>query len=425
MRRLRVPLGYKFIFGFLAVVAAAAFIPGLIEKFDMPEWLRTPLSFLVAMVIGLLLGSIFTRSFTRNFSRLSDMARRISLGDLRATEDTKDKKQMWLADETVDLEETLKLVFTNLRKLVSNLKDTANNLTGSHRVFKEIIDNGQMTNEEVVKGSSKIFDGALAQARHIEETSNTIREVAAFSVEVAVKVTDTANASQKVSDIVQRGAMTSTSAIEKMENIFSGIEKTEKAATRLSEKLGDIPKILDVITHISRQTDLLALNATIEASKAGEHGKGFALVAEEVRRFADNTGQSVNEVAGVVKELQSEVLHMVETASEGSSYIREGRDDMRKVRDILGEITEYTSVVAEKASHILGLTEKQRDKTADSVKTIEQVAEIAQENLAATEIVDGAIDRHASSMEETLTTAEKLLDLSHELDEIVSTFKLD
>lgn len=425
MRRLRVPLGYKFIFGFLAVVAAAAFIPGLVEKFAMPEWLRSPLSFLVAMVIGLLLGSIFTRSFTKNFSRLSNMTERISIGDLRENDDTKNKKRVWFADETTDLEETLNLVFTNLRKLVTNLKDTANNLTGSHKVFKDIIDNGQQTNEDVVNGSSKIFDGALAQARHIEETSNTVREVAILSEEVAEKVTDTVNASQKVNNIVQRGAITSTSAIEKMENIFSGIEKTEKAALRLSDKLGDIPKILDVITHISRQTDLLALNATIEASKAGEHGKGFALVAEEVRRFADNTGRSVDEVAGVVKELRGEVLRMVDTASEGSSYIREGRDDMRKVRDLLGEITDYTSEVAEKASHILVLTEKQKDKTADTVKTIEQVAEIAQENLAATEIVDGAIDRHGTSMENTLKTSEKLLDLSHELDEVVSTFKLD
>lgn len=81
---MRVPIGYKFILGFIAVVAAAAFVPGIVDKFDLPEWLREPVSFLTAIVIGLLIGSFFTKSFTRRLNTLTEAARRISQGDLTA-----------------------------------------------------------------------------------------------------------------------------------------------------------------------------------------------------------------------------------------------------------------------------------------------------------------------------------------------------
>ncbi len=421
---MKVPIGYKFIFGFLAVVAAAAFVPGFVEKTGVTEWMRTPLSILIAMVIGLILGSSFTRSFTRDFGYLTQMAKKISLGELHISERPR-LTAKFLPDETTDLEEALFLVFTNLRGLVGHLKDTVANLTDAQATLNAIIKKGHETSGEVVNGTSKIFDGALEQASHVEEASRMVKEVAELADDVAIKVMDTANSSQKVNSMVHRGANTATSAIEKMETIFKGIEKTESASAHLKERLASIPKILDVITHISRQTDLLALNATIEASKAGEHGKGFAMVAEEVRRFADNTSKSVEEVSLIVKELSAEVERVVATANEGASSIKEGRNDIRRIREILGDITDYTSEVAEKSNLILALTQKQKEKSARTVDIIEHVADIARENLALTEGVDKAVDRHGSAIEETLAASKKLSEQSEELRAVVAKFKLD
>ncbi|MCK4738810.1 MAG: hypothetical protein KAT46_02575 [Deltaproteobacteria bacterium] len=420
---MRVPLGYKFILGFLAVVAVAAFVPGLVNDMDVPEWLKEPLSFLIALLVGLILGYLFSKGLTRHFAFLTNTAKKISLGDLRDEQNEPLPKKIF-PDETSDLSEALTLVFTNLKELVGHVKVTASNLSESQQSLDYIISKGHETSQEVIAGSSKIFDGALEQANHIDSTSKTVEEVSDIADEVAVKVTDASNASQKVSSMVQRGANTATSAIEKLETIFSGIEKTESAAIRLQEKISDIPRILDVITHISRQTDLLALNATIEASKAGEHGKGFALVAEEVRRFADNTGKSVDDVSMIVKELKVEVERVVNSATEGSSDIKEGRNDIRKIRDILGDITTYTSEVAEKATFILGLTQKQKSKVEKTADVIKVVAGIAQENLSITEKVDDAVERHGTAIDETVSASKKLSILSEELSTVVASFKL-
>ncbi|HBG46311.1 MAG TPA: hypothetical protein DDW94_04900 [Deltaproteobacteria bacterium] len=421
---IKVPIGYKFILGFIAVVAAAAFVPGLVEKLDVAEWMKQPLSFLIAILIGLILGSVFTRSFTRHFNRITNMARKISKGDLTGSGDLEDGQPRLVKDEMADLAEAVSLMSASLRALVEQIRSTAGELSEAQESFSSVVAKGHETSKEVISGTSAIFDGAIEQANHVGDASSTVKAMAELADDVAGKVTESANASQKVNTMVQRGAMAATSAMEKMETIFNGIENTESAAIRLKEKIGDIPKILDVITHISRQTDLLALNATIEASKAGEHGRGFALVAEEVRRFADNTNNSVEDVSLIVKQLRMEVERVVSSASEGTSNLKGGRDDLRKIREILVDITNYTADVAEKANLILGLTHKQKEKAGKTVDIIEQVANIARENLSSTERVETAVERHGAAISETMAASEKLSALSKELKAVVARFTL-
>ncbi|MDO8426319.1 MAG: methyl-accepting chemotaxis protein [Deltaproteobacteria bacterium] len=418
---IKIPIGYKFILGFIAVVAAAAFVPDLVEKTEAAEWLKQPLSFLTAILIGLILGSIFTRNFTKHFSSLTGMAQRISMGDLT---NSGSPGMKLFKDETSDLEDAIALMSESLRGLVERIKNTVAELAASQEALSAVVLKGNETSKEVISGTSDIFDGALEQANHIGDASSTVKVMAELADDVANKVTESANASQKVNSMVQRGATTATSAMEKMETIFNGIENTEAAAIRLKDKLNDIPKILDVITHISRQTDLLALNATIEASKAGEHGRGFAMVAEEVRRFADNTNNSVQDVAMIVKDLKLEVERVVASASEGTSNLKGGRDDLRKIREILVDITTYTSDVAEKATLILGLTHKQKEKAEKTVGIITQVADIAKENLTSTEKVEAAVERHGAAIGETIAATEKLSVLSKELKAVVAKFNL-
>lgn len=416
----KIPIGYKFILGFIAVVAVAAFVPDIIEKTAVTEWLKKPLSFLTAIVVGLILGIIFVRSFTTNFSLLTGIARRISHGDLTQAEGL-DGKRLF-KDETSDLEEAIELMRESLQGLVEHINVTVGNLAEAQEQLSAVVEKGHVTSKEVISGTSRIFDGALEQANHIGDASSTVKMMAGLADEVANKVTEGANASQKVNSMVQRGATTATSAMEKMETIFKGIENNARAAVRLNEKLNDIPKILDVITHISRQTDLLALNATIEASKAGEHGRGFAMVADEVRRFADNTNNSVEDVSSIVKDIKLEVERVVTTASEGASNLKGGRDDISKVREILTDITHYTSDVAEKATLVIGLTHKQKEKAGKTVETIEEVAKIARDNVTSTEQVESAIERHGAAINATIEASKRLKEHAKELEDVVSRF---
>lgn len=421
---MRTPIGYKFILGFIVVVAVAAFVPHFVDKADVAQWLREPLSFLIAILIGLILGSILTRGITKRFNVLTDEARRISNGDLSHSRDFGGEKRFF-EDETTDLEEAIKLMSTNLKGLVEHITDTVTNLSDAQGVLSDVVERGHSTSKDVIAGTSSISNGAMEQAQQVETASETVRSVAMLADEIEKKVTDSANASQQVNSMVHRGAVTSTSAMEKMETIFRGIENTASAAERLNERLNDIPRILDVITHISRQTDLLALNATIEASKAGEHGRGFALVAAEVRKFADSTNESVHDVSIIVKDLRDEVEGVVSAVGEGTANLKGGREDLRKIREILTDITMYTSDVVEKASLVLGLTHKQKAKAEATSALTEKIAGIAKENLKSTEFMEEAVKRHGSAITETVEASRKLSELSTELKTVVDTFRLN
>ncbi len=422
--QIKVPIGNKFILGFIAVVAVAAFVPVLIEQSSVVEWAQQPLSFLVAIVIGLILGSIFTRSFTSHFNYITETARRISIGDLTRNDKISEKEPLF-TDETVELELAIVSMNESLRSLVEQVNKTVGNLGDAQKSISTVVAKGHETSKEVITGTSSIFTGALEQANHIGEAASTVKTMAELADEVASKVTEGANSSQKVNTMVQKGATSVASAMEKMESIFIDIEKNERASIRLQEKINDIPKILDVITHISRQTDLLALNATIEASKAGEHGRGFAMVAEEVRRFADNTNDSVQDVSLLVKEIRSEVERVVAAANEGASNLKGGREDLRKIREILSDITDYTSEVAEKATLILSLTHKQKEKAGRTVEITNEVARIAKENVQSTEKVESAVERHGETIKATMEASERLAVRSKELMKVVSRFVLD
>lgn len=353
------------------------------------------------------------------------MASEISSGNLTVGSYPGGNNERIFQDETGELECALSKMHVNLRELVGHVKEGSLRLAETADTLNRVVSEGRNSAEAVGIGTSRIFDGAFEQANNIDEASKTIKAMANLADDMEDKVTDAADASRNVNSVARHGANTATSAIQKMENVFKGIESTKVLVANLEDRISNIPKILDVINHISRQTDLLALNATIEASKAGEHGRGFAMVAEEVRRFADNTKESVDYVALIVRDVKTEAEKVVRSVSEGASFVKEGRKDMRNIRETLGDIAIYTAEVVDKGNDILALTKKQKGEADGTVKLVEEVAQIAREHVSITEEVDSSVEKNNTAMEEALAASKRFSELSKELREVVVRFKLD
>lgn len=422
--KIKVQIGYKFIIGFLIVVVTAAFAPRVVETMDVVEWLKEPLSFLIAITIGLILGAIFSKNLTKNFRQLTSIANDISSGDLTRPNGI-DVNGKILEDESTELALALNIMLKNLKGLVNHIKDAAANMLEAAETLNTLVTKGHKTTEDISAGTSKIFEGALEQSSHVDNASKAVQGMAKLSDDVSGKATDMAAVASQTKSRVQKGVATSTSALRKMESILQGVDATKDMIVSLEEKINNIPKILDVITHISRQTDLLALNATIEASKAGEHGRGFAIVAEEVRRLADNTKRSVEDVTFIIKDVKAEVERVVNSAAESAAFTQEGREDINKIKGSLDEIAVFTSEVADKAGSILDLTQKQKESSETTAKLMEQIAHIARESVSVTEDVDTVVDKHRGAIGEALDSAKKMSELSNDLRLVVARFKLE
>ncbi len=422
--KIKIQIGYKFIIGFLVVVVTAAFAPRIVETMDDVEWLKEPLSLLIAITIGLILGAIFSKKFTKDFRQLTSIANDISSGDLTRPNGI-DVNGKILEDESTELASALNMMLKNLKGLVNHIKDSAADLLEAAGALNELVKKGHKTTEDISTGTSKIFEGALEQASHVDNASKAVQGMANLSDDVSGKATEMAAVASQTKSRVQKGVATSTSALRKMESILQGVDAAKDMIISLEEKINNIPKILDVITHISRQTDLLALNATIEASKAGDHGRGFAIVAEEVRRLADNTKRSVEDVTFIIKDVKAEVERVVNSAAESAAFTQEGREDINKIKGSLDEIAAFTSEVADKAGSILDLTQQQKESSETTAKLMEQIAHIAKESVSTTEDVDAVVDNHRGAIEEALNSAKKLSELSDDLKLVVARFKLE
>ncbi|MFQ5900116.1 MAG: methyl-accepting chemotaxis protein [Thermodesulfobacteriota bacterium] len=420
---MRIELGYKFIIGFIIVIAVVVFTPYVITFLEPGDWLREPLYLLIAITVGLIIGTVLSKGLTRSFHQLSTLAYKMGIGDLTHNADLTGAKIF--QDETNDLAYSLSQTFQNLRELVIHIKRASKDITNTSADLSRLLEKANETSLEVKKVMYGISKGASEQARYISKSSGIIEEMAEAAEGVSLKAEDMASKALETHQTVRSGTLTSGIALNKLEKVFEEMDRSKGMIMSLAEKTKSIPKILDVINHISRQTDLLAINATIEASKAGEQGEGFAMVAEEVRRFADNTSKSSDEVALIIKEVNTEMERVVSVFKEGSAFIREGRHDIHQIQESLVTILNYVEQVKDKAEEIVVLSQQQRKGAQETVVVSKEVSKIVDNHLLATEKVNKVIDLHMKPIEEVAGSFKRLIERAQELEWVVMKFKTE
>ena len=420
---MRVELGYKFIFGFIVVVATVAFTPVAINRIISDEWLWEPLSFLIAITIGLILATIVSRGLTKRFRQLSDLANSIGVGDLTGTIDLSKGKVFF--DETSDLAYSLNQMQLNLKELITHIKNASHNIIDASMDMKSLLQRVDKTSSEIKTHMDKISREAHNQVKHLAESSEIIKGMTDAADEVSSKAEEMVSSATEAHRTVKHGAFTSNVTIEKLRRVFEEIERSREMVLSLDEKLKYIPKILDVINHVSRETDQLAISAAMEASKAGEQGEGFAIVAEKVRKCADDTSKSSDEVALIVNEVKEEMEKVVSAFKDSTEKIREGRQDVLGIQENLENTLSYVEKVKEKSEEIAAISEEQRKGAQRTIAVSNEVSKIVDNNLITTGKVYEAIDPHRISVEEVSSSLRKLLDLSQELEWVVMKFKVD
>ena len=300
---MRIPIGYKFIIGFVVVVAAVAFSPKIAGLLGYSEEISGIFGYVLAMTVGLILGWLFSKGFTANIGRLTDSAESIGRGDL-----TRDVivRPSWIPDESHELAELINLMLQNLRDLVRHIKKTSGQLSESAREINSTALEINASTEEVAQAIEQISRGAESQAEMVEKSSRIIREMAVSIELVAARASETAKVARETSRTAQHGGSLAGDSLDRMKEFFENLETIGRQFDTFNSKLQKVGKVADCIGDIARQTNLLALNASIEAARAGEYGKGFSVVAEEVRKLADGSAQSASDINDMIETLREE-----------------------------------------------------------------------------------------------------------------------
>ncbi len=417
-----VPIGYKFILGFAVVVAAVAFSPAMVIALGYSQEMTNVFAYSVAMTTGLVLGWFISRGLSRNIGLITSSVEAISEGDLTRDVSVKAKR---FPDETAGMAASINLMTGSLRELVNQIRTASGQVSESVRTISSSALEMNATTEEVAKALEQISHGAETQAEMAGKSSTLIHELAVSVELVAKRARESAQSARDTSTTAQQGTDMAKQTMEMMREILETTEYTGQQFAELNGKLQQVGKIADIIVEIARQTNMLALNASIEAVRAGEYGKGFAVVSEEVRKLADGTSKSAAEIIDLVALIKEDSQKVRDTFATSSRQINEGKKKISSTANAFQSIVQTVLDTERKANSIADLSSMQTDSTHKVVKAIDEIARVAEDNAAATEEVSAATEEQSAAMQEMAAASRELATLAAELLHAVSRFSLN
>lgn len=306
-----------------------------------------------------------------------------------------------LAASTEETAASMEQISTNIGQITDSMHELSQAVEGAASSLEELL----ATVKEIAGSSEEMLKAS-------EDAMSTISEISAFVKEIESNAKVSAEISEKVAtDASTIGVSAIEKTIEGMGRIKVSVEKTAEHIKRLGTRSQDIEKILNVIDEITEQTALLALNAAILAAQAGEHGKGFSVVADEIRDLAERTSFSTQEIAAIVNSVMSEMREASKAMLEGLESVEEGISLATSSRITFENILDSTRKSSEMAASIEKATSEQTkaiklvEKAMERVKAMaEQVAKATSEQTKGVTIIMGSTE-HIRDVSQRITRA--------------------
>jgi methyl-accepting chemotaxis protein len=276
------------------------------------------------------------------------------------------------------------------------------------RVRKAAIDVSTSANQ-ILNAADEMTAGATQQDQEITNTSSAVEELTVSMKQVSNNAEASAEAARRALDAAEQGNRSVSDTLEGMQRIRSSVQATAKKIKSLGDRSLEISEIINVINDITEQTNLLALNAAIEAARAGEAGRGFAVVADEVRKLAEHSRSATKDIAALIKAIQAETNEAVVVMEEGTREVEVGAG----LADQAGKALEAISSVVRQSAELvqeISLASKQQVRGTEGVAN-------------AMQIISGITRQTTQGARQTAATVGNMVKLSEQLNEALAQFR--
>lgn len=350
---------------------------------------------LLAVVLGTFIGFVIARHVAGPLRNLSDIAERISVGELNITV---------AADRRTDEVGVLTRMFERMTRFLSTMAGVADQIAGGDlrtkmqpqsphdqlgTAFARMIDNlrrqisaitegvtvlGTSANE-IVASTAQLASSATESAVAVSQTTTTVEEVRQTVQLNSQKVKTVVDSAQKAAQISHNGRKSSDDAIAGMGRIRTQMEAIGESMIRLSEQSQTIGQIIATVEDLAAQSNLLAVNAAIEAAKAGEHGKGFGVVAQEVKSLAEQSRQATDRVRSILGDIQKATTAAVMATEQGGKAVEAGARQTEVAGESIGSLAGSVAEAAQAATQIATSSQQQligMDQVAGAMENIKQ-----------------------------------------------------
>jgi len=336
------------------------------------------------------------------------------------------------------INETLDAVYAPINEAVTSLEKIAsgdftvkitNDYQGDHQKIKNSINYvssslGKTLNEvsqvvsaaansanEISTSTEQMAAGSQEQSAQAADVASAVEEMSKTIFETTRNTTEAAEASRNAGTTAKEGGKVVEESISGMGRIADVVRRGSETVLELGKSSNEIGEIIKVIDDIADQTNLLALNAAIEAARAGEQGRGFAVVADEVRKLAERTTKATKEIAGMIKHIQTDTADAVESMKLGTDEVERGKQLAEKAGSSLRQIITGAENVADIVSQVAAASEQQS-------RTSEQISQ-------SIELITNVTQKSAAGVRQIAEAVEDLNQLTGSLQKLIQNFKLD
>lgn len=358
------------------------------------------------------------RNISKPITEIQNAMSEIALGNLRQEFASKRK------DEIGQMFNHLNEMSSSLRELVGKISGNSDQVAASAEELSASAEQTGKATEQIAHTVQEVASGTDKQMQSVEESSRTISELAVGVQKIADNAQYVTTSATETSERAEEGAKNIQLAIEQMNAINSTFGELSGTVKSLGERSDEISQIVQVITDISSQTNLLALNAAIEAARAGEHGKGFAVVADEVRKLAEQSSSSAQQIAQLITAIQEETNKTVQSMEHATKEVEQGIDVVNFSGESFKQIQRSVNEVASQIEQVSSAAQQISAATEEVVHSIELISEVAEVAAAGTQNVSAATEEQLASMEEISASASSLTNMAEELQETIGKFKV-
>ena len=373
----------------------------------------------VIFIILIAVSYKITSAVTEPLYHLLRVFDKLTNGDFREGKENHSTRR----DEFGEMNEKLAIVRKVMNQLIKKTSVSSEQIAASSEELTASARQSAQASEQVANSVTSSAGAVIEQQQFVSEAMEAI-EHALMSIESMNKVANTvAEHAENSNTQAEEGSGAVESAINQILSVEQIVNQSAGTVDKLGQRSNEIGKIVETISAIAEQTNLLALNAAIEAARAGEHGRGFAVVADEVRKLAEESKGAAERISTLIDAIQSDTDDAVKSMHEGSLAVREGTKSVEQLRTTFDHIREASSNVSNDANSMVSELKAVMEDTIKIKTRSEKISENGAKVSKEMESVSAASEEQSASAEEIASASDSLANLAQDLQGQLQRFK--